>query len=291
MKTSRREVLTGATGIALTGMSGVNITSSANAAETTFAGIQKGRIQQAACRWCYKKVPLETLCAHAQKIGLVGLDLVDAQDWPILIKYGLVSTMTPSHGISKGLNRIEHHEECLAKIRMSIDQTSEAGFKNVICFSGNRDGMDDAEGQKNCAIALKQIVGYAEKKNVMVIMELLNSKRNHKDYMCDRTHWGVELAKQVSSPAFGLLYDIYHMQIQEGDVIATIKESHEYIAHYHTGGVPGRNEIEETQELYYPAIVKTIINTGYKGYMAHEFIPKRQDALTSLDKAVALCDV
>ena len=161
----------------------------------------------------------------------------------------------------------------------------------MICFSGNRDGMDDDAGLRNCAVALKQIVGLAEKKNVVICMELLNSKRNHKDYMCDRTHWGAELVNQVGSPNFKLLYDIYHMQVQEGDVIATIREYKDCIGHYHTAGVPGRNEFDETQELYYPAICKAIVETGFDGYMGQEFIPKKKDKLESLTQAVEICDV
>jgi len=253
-------------------------------------GVKNGRIRQSVCRWCYRGISLDELAAFSAKIGIKGIDLIPPKDWPILKKHGLECSMTPSHGIRKGLNRIENHEECLAKIRKSIDDTSEAGFPNVICFSGNRQGMDDDEGLKNCAIALKQVVGYAEQKDVTLCMELLNSKRNHKDYMCDRTHWGVELAKQVGSDNFKLLYDIYHMQVQEGDVIATIKESYQYIGHYHTAGVPGRNEIGNTQELYYPAIMKAILKTGFTGYVGQEFIPKK-DEFESLAEAVSICDV
>ncbi len=253
-------------------------------------GVKNGRINQSVCKWCYRKVSLEDLAAHSAKIGLKGLDLASPNQWPVLKKHGLVCTMTPSHGIGKGLNRIENHAECLGKIRKAVEATSDAGFRNVICFSGNRAGMDDDEGLKNCAIGLKQVVGLAEKKNVTICMELLNSKRNHKGYMCDRTHWGGELVRRIGSPRFQLLYDIYHMQVQEGDVIATIKEYKDCIGHYHTAGVPGRNEIDETQELYYPPIMKAIVETGFKGYVGQEFIPKK-DPLTSLTEAVEICDV
>ena len=261
-----------------------------NAEAKETIGVKNGRIKQSVCKWCYKWVPMEEFAANVVKIGLKAIDLVDPKDWPILKKHGLECSMSNSHSIGKGLNRIENHEECLAKIRKSIEETSAAGFPNVICFSGNRKGMDDDEGLKNCVTALKQIVGLAEKKNITLCMELLNSKRNHKDYMCDRTHWGVELAKQVGSDNFKLLYDIYHMQVQEGDVIATIKESSDYIGHYHTAGVPGRHEIDETQELYYPAIMKTILKTGYKGYVAQEFTPKKRQ-LDTLTEAVEICDI
>ena len=285
---TRREVLTGLAGMTIAGMAGTPMNQSASA-----AGTRKNRgIQQSVCQWCFRGVPFEDLAVHAKKIGLVGIDLVAPRNWATLKKHGLLGTMTPSHGITKGLNHVENHEECLAKIRKSIEKNVDAGFKNVICFSGNRDGMDDEEGLKNCVIALKKIVGFAEKQNITISMELLNSKRNHADYMCDRTHWGVELVKRVGSPKFGLLYDIYHMQVQEGDVIATIQESHQYITHYHTAGVPGRHEIEEEQELRYPPIVRAILDTGFKGTMAHEFLPnKRKNKLDSLTKAVTLCEV
>jgi hydroxypyruvate isomerase len=250
----------------------------------------KGNIKQSACRWCYGNIPLETLAQSCAQIGIRSIELVEPPEWPVLKKHGLICAMTPSHSIGKGLNRIENHDECLAKIRTAIDATSEAGFPNVICFSGNRAGMDDGEGLKNCAAAVKKVVGYAEQKNVTICMELLNSKRNHKDYMCDRTAWGGELVRSVGSDNFRLLYDIYHMQVQEGDVIATIREYADCIGHYHTAGVPGRNEIDDSQELYYPAIMKAIVETGFRGYVGQEFSPKHE-ALESLRQAVEICDV
>ena len=252
--------------------------------------VKNGRLKQSLCRWCYNKIELETLAAHARKIGLPGIDLIGPGDFATLKKHGLISTMTTSHGITKGLNRKENWDECLGKIREGIEANAANGYPNVICFSGNTDKMDPTEGMKNCAEALKKIMPLAEEKKVTVQMELLNSKRNHKDYMCDNSKWGVALVKMVGSERFKLLYDIYHMQIDEGDVIATIKENKDYYGHYHTGGVPGRNEIDESQELYYPAIAKAIIDTGFTGYFAHEFIPKREP-LASLDAAVKLCDV
>jgi hydroxypyruvate isomerase len=251
---------------------------------------RKGRINHSACQWCYKDWDQETFCQNAVKLGMVGIDLLTPDWFPTLKKYNLASTMTRSHGIAKGLNRKENWDECLGAIRAAVDATSEAGFKNVICFSGNRDGMDDEEGLKNCAEALKQVVGDAEKKKVVIHMELLNSKRNHKDYMCDRSAWGVKLVKAVGSEHFKLLYDIYHMQIDEGDVIATIKENKDYFGHYHTGGVPGRHEIDDSQELFYPAIARAIVDTGFKGILAQEFIPKK-DPFTSLKQAIEICDV
>jgi hydroxypyruvate isomerase len=281
---TRRDVL-GAVGVVA---AGVGFPTIVRAAQTS--GVKNGRINQSVCKWCYGNVSFEDLAVHSAKIGLKGFDLASPNQWADLKKHGLICTMTPSHGIGKGLNRIENHEECCAQISKAIDDTAAAGYPNVICFSGNRAGMDDAEGLKNCEIGVKKVVGLAEKKKVTICMELLNSKRNHKDYMCDRTHWGAELVNRVGSDRFKLLYDIYHMQVQEGDVIATIREFADCIGHYHTAGVPGRNEFDETQELYYPAIMKAIVATGFKGYVGQEFIPKK-DPLTSLTAAVEICDV
>ena len=253
--------------------------------------VKNGRLNQSLCRWCYNKIELDPLAAHAKKIGLVGIDLCGPGDFQTLKKHGLVCTMTTSHGITKGLNRKENWDECLKKITDSINATADAGFKNVICFSGNTDGLDPAEGMKNCAEALKKIMPLAEEKKVTVQMELLNSKRNHKDYMCDNSRWGVALVKMVGSERFKLLYDIYHMQIMEGDLIVRIRKFKDYISHYHTGGVPGRGEIDETQEINYPAVIKAIIETGFKGFVAQEFVPKRPDPIASLKQGVQICDV
>lgn len=252
--------------------------------------VRNGRLPQSVCQWCFKKWSIEELAANAQKIGLKGIDLVGPDTFETLKKYSLIGTMTPSHSIPKGLNRKENWDECLGKIRKSIEATEAAGFPNVICFSGNRDGMDDETGLKNCAEALKQVVGYAEEKKVTICMELLNSKVNHKDYMCDTTPWGAKLVDTVGSERFKLLYDIYHMQIDEGNVIATIRQYKDRIAHYHTAGVPGRNELDETQELQYSAIMRAIADTGFKGWVAQEFIPKR-DPATSLAEAARICVV
>lgn len=252
--------------------------------------IQNGRIKQTTCGWCYHGISTEELAAHGAKIGLSGLDLTTPDEWPILRKYGLICTMTPSHDIKVGLNRIENHEAVCDKIRQSIVVTAEAGYPNVICFSGNREGMDDEEGLENCVVGLKKVIGLAEEKGIILHMELLNSKVNHKDYMCDHTAWGAELARRVGSPNFKLLYDIYHMQVQEGDVIATIREFKDYIGHYHTAGVPGRHELDQTQELYYPAIMEAILETGFQGYVGQEFVPTH-DPLLMLNHGVKVCDV
>jgi hydroxypyruvate isomerase len=252
-----------------------------------------GRLNQSICRWCYGKIPLEQLATAATKIGYKSIELLMPDDVLKIKPMGLtcaVLTVGGSVNISNCLNRVENHDKIEKELRAGIDFAAAEGVPNVICFSGNRKGMDDAEGLKNCAKGLKRVVGYAEEKKVMVIMELLNSKVDHKDYMCDRTPWGIELCKAVGSPRFKLLYDIYHMQIMEGDVIRTIRQYKDYIAHYHTGGVPGRNEIDDTQELNYTTVCKAIVETGFTGYLAQEFIPKR-DPITSLAQGFKICDV
>jgi hydroxypyruvate isomerase len=231
------------------------------------------------------------MCVIGKKMGLKAIDLLGPNDFPTLKKHGLECSMISTHGLTKGINRKENHEECLAKIRTAIDAAAEYKFPNVISFPGNRAGMSDDVGIENSVIALKQIAGYAEKKGVTICLEYLNSKVNHKDYMFDKTSWGVEVCKKVGSESVKILYDIYHAQIMEGDIIRTIRDNKDYIGHYHTGGNPGRNEIDETQELYYPPIMQAIVETGYKGYVAHEFVPKNKDQIASLAYAVRICDV
>jgi hydroxypyruvate isomerase len=251
---------------------------------------RNGRIRQSVSRWCFNKIPFAEFARACAEMGLEGIELLRPEEFGVLREYGLVCPMTSCGNLQKGLNHIENHAESLTAIREAIEATAAAGFPNVICFSGNREGIDEEEGLENCVTALKQVIGLAEEKNVTICMELLNSKRNHKDYQCDRTDWGVELCKRVGSPRMKLLYDIYHMQIMEGDVIATIRENIEYIGHFHTGGVPGRNEIDDSQELNYPAIMRAIAATGYRGFVGHEFIPV-MEPLESLRSAVELCDV
>jgi hydroxypyruvate isomerase len=256
----------------------------------------KGNINHSVCRWCYNSIPLEEFCAAVKKMGINAIDLVGPKDWPTLQKYGLFSSMCNGAELNlvDGWNDKKFHPQLIKNYTDMIPLVAKSGYKNLICFSGSRRGIDDETGWNNCTEGLKQIMSLAEKNNVMIAMELLNSKVNHKDYQCDKTAWGVELVKRVGSPNFRLLYDIYHMQIDEGDVIRTIRDNHEYLCHYHTGGVPGRNEIDDTQELYYPAIMKAIIETGFKGYVAQAFIPARDNTearLASLQKAVQICDV
>jgi hydroxypyruvate isomerase len=258
-------------------------------------------LQHSACKWCYPKIALEDLARAGREFGLASIELLNPEDFPTLKKHGLTCAMVSSPtgktpqgvtvgGIPKAFNRLEHHDTLAELYTRRIAETADAGFEKLICFSGNRDGLGDEQGLANCVSGLQRILPLAERRGVTLCMELLNSKVNHKDYMCDHTAWGVELVKRVGSERFRLLYDIYHMQIMEGDVIATIQACHEFIAHYHTGGVPGRHEIDDTQELNYPAIVRAIQATGYRGFLGQEFVPAR-DPLTSLAAAIKLCTV
>jgi hydroxypyruvate isomerase len=240
------------------------------------------------CRWCYESMPLEDLCRLAVSLGYGGIDLVGPESFSTLKRHNLVGTMTPTHSIEIGLAHKQNWDACLASIRQAIDATADAGFPNVICFSGNRNGIDPQEGLRNCAAAIRQVVRQGEKRGVTLCMELLNSRVDHPDYLCDRTSWGVELVRAVGSERFKLLYDIYHMQIMEGDIIATIQANSSFIGHYHTGGVPGRHEIDDTQELNYPPIVRAIAETGFSGWLAQEFIPTG-DAAKSLADAMRIC--
>lgn len=256
----------------------------------------KGNINHSVCRWCYGSIPLDEFCAAVKSIGMGAIDLVGPKEWPTLQKYGLYSSMCNGAEINltDGWNHTEFHPQLIKNYSEMIPLVSQAGYKQLICFSGSRRNLDDETGWKNCVEGLKKVIGIAEKHNVTLVMELLNSKIDHKDYQCDKTAWGVELVKRLGSENFKLLYDIYHMQIDEGDVIRTIRDNHQYISHYHTGGVPGRREINESQELYYPAIMKAITDLGFKGYVAQEFIPTPKDAkgqIASLESGVRICDV
>jgi len=253
----------------------------------------KGRIKHSVCRWCYGDIPLEELCNAAKEMGITAIDLLDPNEWAVAQKHGLTCAMAQGAGlgITQGFNDLSLHNTLIESYEKVIPQVAAAGLNNIICFSGNRNGLSDEEGLKNCATGLKRLMPIAEKHNVTMVMELLNSKVDHHDYQCDHTHWGAALCERIGSEHFKLLYDIYHMQIMEGDVIATIGKYHTYIAHYHTAGVPGRNELDENQELYYPAIMHAIAKTGFTGFVAQEFIPLHTDKLASLRKAITLCDI
>lgn len=253
----------------------------------------KGKVNHSACRWCYSKMPLEELAESAQELGMKSIELLNPDEWDVMIKRGLTCAISNGSelGIPKGFNDPKNHEKLLSDYMALIPRAADKGISQIICFSGNRNGMDDKVGLENCAIGLDPIMKMAEKHNVKIVMELLNSKVDHADYMCDHTEWGVALADKLGSSQFKLLYDIYHMQIMEGDVIATIKNHRDYISHFHTGGVPGRNEINETQELNYKAIMQAIHEGGYDGFVAQEFIPTRLNAIESLREGIKICDV
>ncbi|WP_114783502.1 hydroxypyruvate isomerase family protein [Botryobacter ruber] len=286
---SVKGILAGAAALTATGM----LPFAAAAREPEAIYKLKGNINHSVCRWCFKDLSLDELSVAAKSMGITGIDLVGPKEWPVLKKHGLESTMCNGAEISlvDGWNTKKNHATLIKNYTDMIPLVAKAGYKNLICFSGNRRGMDDETGLKNCTEGLQQILSLAEKHKVTIVMELLNSKVDHKDYQCDKTAWGVELAKRLGSENFKLLYDIYHMQIDEGDVIRTIKDNHAYIGHYHTAGVPGRHEIDDSQELNYPAIMRAIKDTGFTGYVAQEFMPAQPDKLASLRKAVQICDV
>jgi len=247
--------------------------------------------KQAVARWCYQDIPLDDFARAIAEMGIKGMDLVGPEDWPALKKHGLVCSITSGGGtIADGLNRKGNHDKIARELSENIPRAAAAGVPNVITFSGNRRGLSDQEGLENCVIGLNRVKGLAEQHGVTICLELLNSKVDHKDYQCDHTAWGAAVVKQVGSPRVKLLYDIYHMQIMEGDIIATIQSNQEWIGHYHTGGVPGRHEIDNSQEVNYPAIMCAIAATGFAGFVAHEFVPKG-DPLASLREAVRLCTV
>ncbi len=254
--------------------------------------VQKGRLKQSVCRWCYGKIPLPDFCKAVKEIGLTAIDLIEEKEWPLLAEHGLICSMGWKLGgdIPNGLNDPANHDLIVNGLLTTLPKAAKAKVPNLIAFFGNRKGRPDDDAIKNCVIGLNKVKKAAEEHGVTVCVELLNSKVDHKDYQGDRTWFGVEVVRQVDSPRVRLLYDIYHMQIMEGDVIRTIRDNHQWIAHFHTGGVPGRHELDDTQELNWRTVAKAIADTGYAGYVAHEFVPTR-DPLTSLREAVALCDV
>ncbi len=288
MKISRKQALKNMAGISALGLIGFPATASTEKSKTL-----KGKINHSVTRWPFSGKTVEELCEAAVDIGIKSVELLNPDEYPIVAKYGLTCAMcnsVPLHhtdSFNDPKNHASHKKEYLDL----MPKVQDAGFTNIICFSGNRNGMDDLIGMENCAIGLESIVKEAEKRNLVICLELFNSKVNHPDYMADSTEWGVRLCEKIGSPNFKLLYDIYHMQVMEGDIIATIRKYHPYFGHYHTAGVPGRNEIDETQELNYTAIMRAIVETGYTGYVAQEFIPKNLDVFASLRKAIEICEV
>ncbi|HMN95902.1 MAG TPA: TIM barrel protein [Phycisphaerales bacterium] len=263
---------------------------SATTAERTVAAPREpGRVRQSICRWCYGGMPLEALCALATSIGYGSIELLGEAEWPVVAAQGLSCAVANGPTtIARGFNRPAHHDDAVREGERLLPLVAAAKIPQMIVFSGNRDGMSDAEGLRHCAAGLRRLTPLAESLGVTLVMELLNSKVDHRDYMADRTAWGVALVEEVGSLRFRLLYDIYHMQIMEGDVIRTIRDSAHAIAHYHTGGVPGRREIDGSQELNYPAICRAIVETGFTGYLGQEFIPSR-DPQASLREAFEIC--
>ena len=254
--------------------------------------VTRGRLKQSVSRWCYQKIALPDLCRAVAAMGVPAIDLLEEADWPVVREHGLICSMGYGGGgsIRDGLNNPANHDRIVTNLIAAMPKAVALGVPNLITFFGNRLGRSDREAITTCITGLNRLKGAAEQHGITICVELLNSKVNHPDYHGDRTPFGVEVVGAVNSPRVKLLYDIYHMQIMEGDVIRTIQQHHQHIAHYHTGGVPGRNELDDTQELQWPAICRAIVDTGFKGYLAHEFVPKR-DPLTSLREAVVLCDV
>jgi hydroxypyruvate isomerase len=290
MKLTRKEALKAMAAGAITTIS---LPSFSRSVEDTSRHDLKGNINHSVCQWCYGSLPIELLVDSAKSMGIKSVELLTAEQWPIAIKRGLTCAMGygSSVGLNRGFNDPTLHEQLLKEYSIAIPKAAEAGLKNLICFSGNRNGLSDEQGLENCAKGLEPVLKIARQYNISIVMELLNSKVDHKDYQCDHTEWGVKLCEKTGADNFKLLYDIYHMQIMEGDVIATIRKYKNYIAHFHTGGVPGRNEIDNTQELYYPAIMRAIADSGFKGFVAQEFIPKSGKPLDSLKKSIEICDV
>ncbi|WP_434212359.1 hydroxypyruvate isomerase family protein [[Pseudomonas] boreopolis] len=285
-KTTRRDALRAAV------IGGLGLTVAGVVPGIAAAKPLKGNLKHSVARWTFNQQSIAQLCQTVKSLGFSAIDLVGPEDWPTLKAHGVVSSMCNGAelGLDKGFAATQFHDQLVERYTRHIDLVADAGYRNLICFSGNRNGMDPQEGLANAEAGLKRILGHAEKRGVVLVMELLNSRVDHPDYLCDHSEWGVELCKRIGSSNFGLLYDIYHMQIMEGDIIASIRRNHQYFVHYHTAGVPGRHEIGENQELYYPAICRAIRETGFDGYLAQEFIPEAPDPVASLREAIRLCD-
>ena len=288
---NRRQMIGSAAGVAVLAAAGLP---GSNAfAESITGNLKlKGNIHHSVSQWCYGDIPLDDFAKACAEMGLESVELLWEKDWAIVKKHGLKCAVgyATDYGIPKGFNHIANHAKLIADFERMIPIAAEAGIPNLICFSGNREGQNDNVGMVNCAIGLRKLMPLAEKHGVTIIMELLNSY-GHTDYQCDKTSWGVALCEMVGSERLKLLYDIYHMQIMEGNIVDTIKKNIRYIGHVHTGGVPGRHELDDTQELHYPAIMKALVASGYKGFVGQEFVPTQTDKLDSLRKSVLICDV
>ncbi|KXI30502.1 hydroxypyruvate isomerase [Paraglaciecola hydrolytica] len=299
MSDSRRQIIknlaAGAAGVGLLSQVSNSTAAEAKTPQSVNRPL-KGNIHHSMARWTYQDLSVEELCQVVIKLGFSAIDLIGPDEWPILKKYGVHSSMCNGAelNLTDGWGDTQFHEALIVRYHRHIDLVADAGYTNLICFSGNKRGMAPEVGLENAVLGLKQILPHAEKRGVILQMELFNSKVNHPDYFADNSAWGIELCKRLDSPNFKLLYDIYHMQISEGDIIRTIKDNHQYFGHYHTAGVPGRHEIDESQELFYPAIAKAILATGFKGYLAQEFLPTPPDMpgkIESLRQAIQICDV
>ncbi len=288
---NRRQMIGSAAGIAAVTAAGLPA-GSAFAGTVAEKGKLRGNIHHSVSQWCYNSIPLEEFARACADMGLESIELLGEKDWAVVKKFGLKCAVgyATDWGIPKGFNRIANHAKLIADFETMIPKAAEAGVPNLICFSGNREGQNDNVGMINCATGLRKLMPLAEKHGVTIIMELLNSY-GHADYQCDKTAWGAALCEMVGSPRFKLLYDIFHMQIMEGNIIDTIKKNIQYIGHVHTGGVPGRHELDDTQELYYPAIMKALVASGYQGFVGQEFVPTHPDKLESLQTSVLICDV
>ena len=291
---TRRSLLAATAGAATAAAAG--LAGRQAAADDASPAVTRGQINQSAALWCFQPMKVETLARATAALGMKSVELVDPKDWPILKKYGLVCAITLSHLFVRGMNHKKYHPECLEKLTKAIEVTSAAGWPNVITFSGMREKLTDEQGIKTTVEGLKKVIGLAEKKKVNICLEPLNTRvdiemKGHPGYQCDKVEWAVEVCDKIGSPRMKILFDIYHTQIMQGDIITRIEQYKDYIGHYHTAGVPGRNELDNTQEINYPAIMRAIVKTGYKGYVGQEFIPKSKDKIASLRAAVKLCDV
>jgi hydroxypyruvate isomerase len=287
-RVTRRRAIGAAAMTAAAGLAGRQ----ADAGQPSERVVTHGRLKQSVSRWCYGKIPMPDFCKAVAAMGLTAIDLLEEKDWPIVRDHGLICSMAYAGGgtIPDALNVKANHDAIVKNFEQTIPRAAAQKIPNVITFFGNRRGMPDAEAIANCIDGLNRVKKIAEENNVTICVELLNSKVDHKDYQGDHTAFGVEVVKAVASPRVKLLYDAYHMQIMEGDLIRTLRANREYIAHVHTGGVPGRHELDDTQEVTWKAVAAALVDMGFQGYMAHEFVPTR-DPLTSLRDAVALCDV
>jgi hydroxypyruvate isomerase len=289
---NRRQFLAAGTGVGAAALAGIT----PNVQHALGVNQRPSAFKHSVCRWPYRQLSVQELVKMASELGLDSVELLERDEWAIARSHGLSCAMgyaavpDPRTRLTRGFNRLENHAWLVPAYERAIPLAAASRVPNLICFSGNRDGQDDEEGLANCARGIAALLPAAERHGVTICMELLNSKVDHADYQCDRTPWGVALVKRLGSERFKLLYDIYHMQIMEGDVIRTIRDNHQYIGHYHTAGVPGRHEIDASQELNYPAIMRAIADTGFRGFVAQEFIPTR-DPRTSLEEAVRICRV